>query len=176
MSGEKLKELDVATGAEMRRLLPHDRLRRQVLRPSMVPEPLRDLIPTAERWGVTCDVTRHEVAEHATEAELQEIREALKGRHAAIHDFLYSDQQDDRVPEVSAFQALLVFELEECEGPGIPGELEYWLSKHQQNASPMHRERVESAYHARMAFLTRPSDRKFYEAQLSEAERIIGRS
>jgi len=117
-----------------------------VLRQDVVPPNLHDLIPLAGRFGVTCDVTRHDVAAKATDAELDALKEELRGRHEEIWDFLYSIPDGAEIPtEVSAFQALLVFELEERQGRGIPGSLTYWLGKCRREPIPEHSRRLAQA-------------------------------
>src|SRR6185369_4008066 len=101
-----------------------------VLDSEVVPPHLRDLIPLAERWGVSCDVTRHDVAEKASKRELESLAAALAGRHDDIVDWLYSFEDTDPPREAAVFQAMLVLELEECDGPGIPGLLKWAYRKH----------------------------------------------
>ena len=55
-----------------------------ILQAAVVPEGLRDLVPLAQRWGVTCDVTRHDVAAKARDAELAELSEGLRGRYDGV--------------------------------------------------------------------------------------------
>jgi hypothetical protein len=96
---------------------------------AIVPKELHDLIPLAARWGISCDITRHDAGEKASAAELAEVGHLLKHRHDQIYDFLYADHGDEIPDEVSAFQALIVFEMEEVDGPGIPGLLEWRIRK-----------------------------------------------
>ena len=54
-------------------------------------EELHDLIQlAARRWGISCDVTRHDAAEKASAAELAEVGQLLQGRHPQIYRWLYS--------------------------------------------------------------------------------------
>jgi hypothetical protein len=115
-----------------------------VLRADVVPGELRDLVPLAQRWGVTCDVTRHDVAAKASDADLAALTQALSGRHDAIDDWLYSsDKWND---EQAAFNAMVVLELEECDGPGSPGLLEWAIRFYRDQPSTERRERLASAY------------------------------
>lgn len=131
MSDES-EEFEIGRGGELQRKHGWFAERRELptIQPDAVPEGLRDLIPLAARWGISCDVTRHDAGARATPADLAELSRQLAGRHPEVHDFLYlQDEAED--PEVSkavsAFQCLLVFELEEARGPGIPGILDWAL-------------------------------------------------
>lgn len=174
MSDQEIHEFDVATGEQMQDLLPADRFDRLVLHPDRVPPELQDLIPLAERWGVSCDVTRHQVAELATDDELTTISNALRGRHDAIEDFLYSFDIGQYSDESACFQALLVFELEECDGPGIRGELEYRLRKYGEDPTLENRGRLLEAYNERLKIATAGRYLKHYEGVLREAELALG--
>jgi hypothetical protein len=101
----------------------------QTLDPAIVPKELHDLIPLAARWGISCDITRHDAGEKASAEELADVGRLLKGRHDQIYDFLYADHRNEIPDEASAFQYLLVFEMEEAGGPGIPGLLDYRIRK-----------------------------------------------
>lgn len=117
-----------------------------ILRPEAVPENIRDLVPFARRWGVTCDVTRHDVAEKASEADLAELSRVLQGRHDDIVDFLYSGELLSPTTEQAAFSAMLVFELEELRGPGVPGYLPWAIRRYEQEASLERRAELIKAY------------------------------
>jgi hypothetical protein len=116
------------------------------IRLSLVPEHIRDLIPLAERWGITCDVTRHDVAAKATDEELANLARRLQGRHDDIVDFLYSADVGGSESEKAVFQAMLILELEECDGPGIPGLLEWAMRRHQASLTGETRSRLSEAY------------------------------
>ncbi len=171
MATKKLKAFDIATNAEMRKLLPDSRFQRATLRASRVPQNIRDLIPLAERWGITCDVTRHEVAEGATEAEFKKLRKALDGRHPAIYDFLYSDDKDAS-EEIAVFSALLTFEMEECDGPGIPSAVDYWYRKYREDPSGAHREKLEKKVKELRAMFKRDLP-DYYKKKLSEIDKAL---
>ncbi len=86
--------------------------RRPRLRGEQVPPHLRDLIPLAERWGIGCDITRHDAGEKATSEELTDLASRLRGRHHSVEDWLYElfETGDTMSNEAAAFQSLLVFE------------------------------------------------------------------
>lgn len=109
-----------------------------------VPSELRDLIPLAQRWGVTCDVTRHDVAAKATDEDLADLSARLRGRHDQIVDWLYSPG-DEYSDERAAFSAMLVFESEECKGPGIPGLLDWEIRKYREQPTEERRHRLRDA-------------------------------
>ncbi len=88
-----------------------------------VPSELHDLIPLARRWGINCDITRHDAGEKVSREELAEVAALLEGRHKQIYSWLYSDKGNSR--EASTFSFLLIFEMEEANGPGIPGLLDW---------------------------------------------------
>jgi hypothetical protein len=117
-----------------------------ILRNEAVPESLRDLLPVARRWGVTCDVTRHAVAAKATDAELSELAAALCGRHQQIEDWLYSPADGQSEVERSAFQAMVVLELEACDGPGLAGLLAWAVRWYKDAPSPVRLKRLREAY------------------------------
>jgi len=137
VSDEDDGEFAVGPGDEMKRRFgwTAENWRSPRLRPEAVPENIRDLVPLAERWGVTCDVTRHDVAGKARDEELAALATALRGRHADIVDFLYSSEPASSSEEQAAFQAMLVFELEELGGPGIPGWLDWAIRRYREEPS-----------------------------------------
>jgi hypothetical protein len=115
------------------------------LREDVVPEGLRDLVPLARRWGVTCDVTRHDVAAKATDGELAALAANLKGRHHEIEDWLYSPDDGLSGDERAAFQAMVVLEMEECDGPGLAGLLDWAIRWYNDHPSPERYQRLAQA-------------------------------
>jgi hypothetical protein len=108
---------------------------------SNVPEPLRDLVPLVQRFGIGCDATRHDFAEKMSNADREELKEALAGRHGQIEDFLYVSPPTMKPSgaistEQHAFQATLILEMEECDGPGIAGYLDYAIRKVKEDHYP----------------------------------------
>jgi hypothetical protein len=94
------------------------------LDPTTVPPNLQDLIPFAQRWGVLCDITRHDVADKASPTELAKLSDALRGRHKDINDWLNSLPREPKKPWPDAayhFMAMCVLEMEELKGPGLAG-------------------------------------------------------
>lgn len=171
----KVREYDIAPGSELLKRLGRSASKRprEVLDPAHVPEGLRHLIPLAEHWGVSCDVTRHAVTDAATDAELSTLSSALKGHHSAIHDWFYSFREGDPQPnEVSAFRSMLIAEMEAADGPGIPGYLDWAFSNYKrQRTSPEALERLRHAYE----FATRAKILRWYDASdLSEIEAALG--
>lgn len=90
--------------------------------PSEVPKDLRDLIPLAQRFGITCDVTRHDLGEKTSQADKDELSRQLRGRHDRINDWLNSLAFDSGNRAAAHFTAMCVFELEENNGPGLKGD------------------------------------------------------
>ncbi|MGE6333727.1 hypothetical protein [Stenotrophomonas sp. NPDC077659] len=74
-----------------------------------VPPDLADLIPLAEKWGISDDVLRDEMQERATAAEKQAMGDALKDRHARITAWLDSFPQGQPMSdEAAAFMYMQV--------------------------------------------------------------------
>lgn len=74
-----------------------------------VPPDLVDLIPFAEKWGISDDVLRDEMQERATAAEKQAMGDALKNRHARITAWLDSFPQGQPMSdEAAAFMYMQV--------------------------------------------------------------------
>ena len=120
---------------------------REHLQRHVVPAHLQNLIPLAERWGVTCDVTRHDVAAKASEQELKHFSEALDPQRDDIIDWLYSFEGVPQPHEAAVFQAMLILEAEECSGPGIPGYFTWAFRKHSASPEPETLRRLRAAYH-----------------------------
>ena len=98
------------------------------LDPSKVPPDLHDLIPWAERFGVSCDITRHDLGERTSQQDKDALSNVLRGRHARINEWTYASLPlDGSLPEVTdeenAFTCMCVFEQEENGGPGPGGFL-----------------------------------------------------
>jgi hypothetical protein len=69
-----------------------------------VPESLRGLVPLAERWGIGDDVERGRAIEQATEAEKEQLREAVDEHGAEITRWLDSfDRGEPMTDEAAAF-------------------------------------------------------------------------
>ena len=101
------------------RVMRADEMRRQyglvaenrpaiTLRPEMVPKPLGHLITHAERWGVSDDLIREDMAMKATEDELRQLKEAVKACDAELTDWLAGPEASgpDYSPEYVAFSAM----------------------------------------------------------------------
>jgi hypothetical protein len=97
--------------------------RKITLNPNNVPDELRHLIPLAEKFGVGCDITRHDLGDKTSKKEKQELSESLKYSHGQIVKWLNRLQGDNSLAEEPmAFMRLCVFESEECGGPGLIGK------------------------------------------------------
>lgn len=93
--------------------------------PAEVPPDLHDLIPMAERYGVSCDITRHDLGEKTTQVDKDELSLRLRGRHDRINEWLNSLGIGTGNQAAGRFTAMCVFELEENNGPGLKGHPEY---------------------------------------------------
>jgi hypothetical protein len=142
-----------------------------------IPKELHDLVPWVLRFGVACDVTRHDVASKASDEEFSRLADALCGCHDQIEDFLYdSDSSDAQSDEQYHFGRLLIFESEECGGPGIHSPLEHAVRKCRQGSAPKNLRRLRMRYqqiiesHARFPAL----HDKYWEPILNEARHLLG--
>lgn len=72
------------------------------LDPEAVPESLRGLVPLAERWGIGDDVDRARALERATDAEKEQLREAVDEHGAEITRWLDSFGQGTVMPDEAA--------------------------------------------------------------------------
>jgi hypothetical protein len=117
------------------------------IEPVNVPEGLRHLIPLAKRWGITCDITRHDAGSHATESEVIQLREQLQGTHALYEDWSFGALVpfDAKSTECWIFGAMYRFEAEECGGPGIGSKLDWAIRRFQNSPDANNRERLQSA-------------------------------
>lgn len=116
--------------------------------PTNVPENLRHLIPLARRWGITCDVTRHDAGRKASKSDLTELRNQLQGTHPHYEDWAFGALDpllDGGTTECWVFGALYRFETEECNGPGIRSKLDWAISRFQTQPDAANRERLQSA-------------------------------
>jgi len=91
-----------------------------------VPAVLHDLVPLAERWGISDGAEREVAFERASAAERKSIKRALAGRHDDIEDFLYSPEaKTTSAREAGRFTDLVVFELEYLGGAGSRGLIDH---------------------------------------------------
>lgn len=134
--GEERREFEVLPAGEMQQKygLYAENYRPVRLDPAEVPSDLRDLIPWAERFGVSCDITRHDVGEKTSQQDKDALSDALRGRHARINEWLNASLPLDGSigqPSVAenAFLCMCVFELEENGGPGLAGAPGWYRDK-----------------------------------------------
>ncbi len=73
------------------------------LDPSKVPENLRSLIPHAEKWGIGDDIIRNDFINKSTDAEKQELHNALYEPYERITAYLDSFGDDAMSDEAAAF-------------------------------------------------------------------------
>jgi len=72
------------------------------LDPEKVPEPLRDLLPLAAKWGIGDDVIRDDFEQKAPEGEKKELKDSLSGRTAEVTQWLDSFEVGKPMPEEAA--------------------------------------------------------------------------
>jgi hypothetical protein len=90
--------------------------------PAEVPPDLHDLIPLAERYGITCDITRHDLGDKTSQADKDALSLHLRGRHDRINEWLNSLGLRNDNNASPHFIAMCVFESEENDGPGLKGD------------------------------------------------------
>ena len=73
------------------------------LDPAKVPEGLRALIPYAEEWGMGDDIIRNDFIEKSTDAEKQELHDALSEPYERITAWLDSFGENTMSDEAAAF-------------------------------------------------------------------------
>jgi hypothetical protein len=81
---------------------------RIVLNPANVPEPLRVLIPLAERWGINDDLMREDRIAKAPPEELAALTAAINRYEDELDDWLAGPEADSPGPseEYIAFSAM----------------------------------------------------------------------
>ena len=130
MTKSQLREFEVLPSGEMQQKydLYAETCPKITLDPNNVPEELRHIIPLAEKYGVGCDIRRHDLGSKTSEHDKQALSKALKGSHRHIAKWLNMLREtpisvaNPPSEESVAFIRLCVFETEECDGPGLPGE------------------------------------------------------
>jgi hypothetical protein len=97
------------------------------LDPAKVPEGLRHLIPLAEKWGIGDDIIRNDLIDQATDAEKQELHDALYEPYERITAWLDSFSGDAMSDEAATFMYMQgtldemgIFILEEKRSRDIP--------------------------------------------------------
>ena len=73
------------------------------LDPAKVPEDLRHLIPLAEKWGIGDDIIRNDLIDKSTEAEKQELHDALYEPYERITAWLNGFGGDAMPDEAATF-------------------------------------------------------------------------
>lgn len=82
----------------------------RVIVPSRVPEGLRDLVPLARRWGTATPGERRIQEAAITAREMEELRDSLHGRTAAMEQWLdAAGRTGSWSAETCAFRSLLDF-------------------------------------------------------------------
>ncbi len=84
------KPFDVLSVGEMRQKYysPNEAPPRIVLDPERVPEPLRYLIPVAEKWGIADDMLRLDAVRKAPEDEIKELRRLVAENDDLLDEWL----------------------------------------------------------------------------------------
>ncbi len=77
------------------------------LKAAAIPAELHDLIPLAERWGLSDDDLRRELQQRSSACERAEFQAALRGRTAQVDAWLSSLPLGDETAEPCAFMYML---------------------------------------------------------------------
>lgn len=77
------------------------------LNPQNVPEEFRDLIPMAEKWGISDDVYRSDFEEQSTSAERQELIDVVTPKWEMVDKWVMSFPSDKLTDEAAAFMFML---------------------------------------------------------------------
>lgn len=78
------------------------------LDPDQVPEPLRDLLPLAAKWGIGDDIIRSDLQAKVGVDEKRELQEALKGKSVPITRWLDAFGTDPMSAEAGSFMYMLL--------------------------------------------------------------------
>jgi hypothetical protein len=80
------------------------------LDPAKVPEPLRPLIPLAEKWGISDDILRMDALDAASSDELAELRRIVASHEDLLEAWLAGPEsyQDKPTPEYIAFASMVM--------------------------------------------------------------------
>jgi len=92
MTSDERHEFDIGPAEEMQRKYGWYAENRPliVINPEEVPLHLRDLIPYAERWAISCDITRRDYFEKAHEDDIREFARTVGRRSNEIEAWLKS--------------------------------------------------------------------------------------
>lgn len=109
-SRNKANEFKVLPSREMREKygLYAQNAPRIALNPANVPEPLRVLIPLAQRWGIGDDLKREDLIAMAAPEELAALTIAINQYEDELDDWLAGPEADSSAPseEYIAFSAM----------------------------------------------------------------------
>lgn len=173
-------EFAVGTAAELRERFgwSSENWMPPVLNLNEIPAELHDIVPWVLRFGVSCDVTRHDVADKTSREDIQALDEAVSPRHKQIENFVNDhDAGDFMSEEKHAFGKLLIFHSEECDGPGIRPPLMTFVEKCQQNPDPGCLRRLRSHYASTIKFIGEErgvGHYVYFEPYLLAAEALLG--
>ena len=78
------------------------------LDPNQVPDDLRDLLPIAQKWGIGDDIIRDDMRQKSSKVEKRELIHQLEGKTKRIIDWLDTFDDDEFIPESTAFLYLLL--------------------------------------------------------------------
>lgn len=91
MDSDEIREFDIRTNAEFRRLGFTAESRPVIhIEPQEVPATLRHLIPLAERWAIACDVRRGDYFDKQPEKDIRDFWVAVKPHCKEINEWLDS--------------------------------------------------------------------------------------
>src|ERR1041384_2160243 len=101
-------DFEITTGAELGKLPEGWKPRAVSLSEAKVPEPLRHLIPAAERLGISDDILRERLLREVPRQELELLAAELEKVERTLDEWLSGPEADSETPsrEYIAFSAL----------------------------------------------------------------------
>ena len=107
------EEFEVVTGEQLREKHGHWQKSGKALDPALVPENLRHLIPFAETYGISDDITREKLLENTNEEDLQALSRLVSIANLDLNSWLSGPESKVEMPskEYVAFSALRMFVL-----------------------------------------------------------------
>ena len=93
------ERFEVLPVGEMRRRYysPHEKPPELRLNAEGVPEPLRPLIPIAEKWGISDDILRHDFVQKAAPGDLAELKRLVAANDDLLDAWLAGPEADGPV-------------------------------------------------------------------------------
>lgn len=103
----------IVTGEQLQKEFGHWHMKGEILNPLLVPECLRHLIPLAETYGLSDDISRENLLSRTVGEELKSIRQRVEEMGKDLDAWLAGPESEAETPskEYVAFSALRMFVL-----------------------------------------------------------------